>query len=188
MDKAWPLYYYWRCTPRLAVLLTARAYCATELAWTKSWIHLLFTFLWEHLVMIRVFADIVKLNSTQYRVEFWIQDFYFHHGRVNVLGGDVAFSNFRHLLTLLMNCTRRKWPHCPVISLWLFMAPFIIFSYRNIKVIFAQMYLFPTGKFCIFFHIVHCAGWGHLGRLAGSPTNEQASTKMKMCHSPHTMT
>ena len=46
------------------------AYCATELAWTKSWIHLLFTFLWEHLVMIRVFADIVKLNSTQYRVEF----------------------------------------------------------------------------------------------------------------------
>jgi hypothetical protein len=54
------------------------------------------------------------------------------------------------------------------------MAPFIIFSHRNIKVIFAQMYLFPTGNFCIFFHIVHCAGWGHLG-LAGRQPNERAS-------------
>ena len=154
------------------VLLTGLTVQLSLLAWTKSWIHLLFTFLWEHLVMIRVFADIVKLNSTQYRVEFWIQDFCFHQtmfGR-----GDVAFSNFRHLLTLLMNYTRRKWPHCPVISLWLFMAPFIIFSYRNIKVIFAQIYLFLTGKFCIFFHIVHCVGWGHLG-LAGRQTNERAS-------------
>ena len=172
MDKAWPLYYYWRCTPRLADW----AYFATEqLAWTKSWIHLLFTFLWEHLVMIRVFADIVKLNSTQHRVEFWIHDYFFISIVESMFcGGEVAFSNFRHLLTLLMNCARRKWPHCPVISLWLFMAPFIIFSYRNIKVIFAQMYLFLTGKFYIFFHIVHCVGWGHL-ELAGRQPNERAS-------------
>jgi hypothetical protein len=54
------------------------------------------------------------------------------------------------------------------------MAPFIISSYRNIKVIFAQMYLFLTGKFCIFFHIVHCAGLGHLG-LAGRQPTERAS-------------
>ena len=171
MDKAWPLYYYWRCTPRLADW----AYFATEqLAWTKSWIHLLFTFLWEHLVMIRVFADIVKLNSTQYRVEFWIQDFCFHQtmfGR-----GDVAFSNFRHLLTLLMNCTRRKWPHCPVISLWLFMAPFIIFSYRNIKVIFAQMYLFSDRQ--ILYFLPYCPlcwlGPSWAGRQADQRTSKRA--------------
>ena len=175
MDKAWPLYYYWRCTPCLACCLADWAYCATELACLDEimdppsfYLSLGASCHDQGLCRYRK----AKFNTVPCRV---LNPRLFISIMESMFWGErwllVISSTFWHFL---MNCTRRKWPHCPVISLWLFMAPFIIFSYRNIKVIFAQIYLFLTGKFCIFFHIVHCAGWGHLG-LAGRQPNERAS-------------